>query len=59
MKEFVLESFSNLEDAVLWLEQTLYDLEIHHDDLKGELTKINNEWRVAVITGTAQYELDV
>ncbi len=59
MKEFRLEVFGSLEDAMMWLEQTLYELELHHDNLKGEITYINSQWRVSVIHDDPQLELPV
>ena len=57
MKEFRLEVFGNLEDAMMWLEQTLYELELDHESLKGEVTYINNSWRCAVTIDNLQLEL--
>ena len=33
MKEFRLEVFGSLEDAMMWLETTLYELELDHEIL--------------------------
>lgn len=57
MREFRLETFGNLEDAMMWLENELYELELHHDNLKGEVTYIDGQWRVAVMIEEPQLEL--
>ena len=54
MKEFRLEVFGTLEDAMMWLETTLYELEL---DLRGEVSYINNSWRCAVTIDNLQLEL--
>lgn len=59
MKEFRLESFSDLDDAVMWLESQLFELELTEDYLKGELVRIGNSWRVAITIDDGQGELDV
>ena len=59
MKEFRLEVFGTLEDAMMWLETTLYELELDHEFLKGEVTYINSQWRCAIMICDKQYELDV
>jgi len=41
----------------MWLEKALYDYELVENDLKGEIVLVNAQWRVSVITGTAQGEL--
>jgi hypothetical protein len=58
MKEFRLETFNNLADASMWLEQELYDLEVIHDDIRGEITLIDGNWRVGVIVNSRQGEID-
>ncbi len=59
MKEFRLESFTNLEDAMMFLENELYELEVEHDDLKAEITLIDGQWRVGIMVETRQLELNV
>lgn len=59
MKEFRLESFSDLDDAIMWLESQLFELELTEDYLKGELVRIGNSWRVAITIDDGQGELDV
>jgi hypothetical protein len=59
MKEFRLETFNNLEDAMMWLENELYELELHHDDIKAEIIYVNLKWRVSVILDGGQLELPV
>lgn len=59
MKEFRLEVFGSLEDAMMWLENTLYELELDHDSLKGEVTYINSQWRVSVMVDDPQLTLPV
>ena len=57
MKEFRLEVFGTLEDAMMWLETTLYELELDHEFLKGEVSYLNNQWRVGVTIDDLQLEL--
>lgn len=59
MKEFRLEVFGSLEDAMMWLETTLYELELDHEFLKGEVTYINSQWRVSVMVDDPQLELPI
>ncbi len=59
MKEFRLEVFGTLEDAMMWLETTLYELELDHEFLKGEVTYINSQWRVSVMVDDPQLELPI
>lgn len=59
MKEFRLEVFGTLEDAMMWLETTLYELELDHEFLKGEVTYINSQWRVGVTIDDPQLELPI
>ena len=59
MKEFRLEVFGSLEDAMMWLETTLYELELDHEFLKGEVTYINQQWRVSVMVDDPQLELPI
>ena len=59
MKEFRLEVFGTLEDAMMWLETTLYELELDHEFLKGEVTYINQQWRVSVMVDDPQLELPI
>lgn len=59
MKEINLETFTHIDDAILWLEtelQNFYDM--GYGDLKGEIALVNNEWRVGIITNTAQKEFN-
>lgn len=59
MKEINLQSFTDLYDATLWLEQRMLDYQnMGYTDIKGEITLINGEWRVGVITDTSQKEFD-
>ncbi len=59
MREFTIEEFVGLDDAIMWLEKELYDLEPHTDFLKGELVKIDGKWRAAVEVDDGQGELNV
>lgn len=59
VKEFRLEVFGSLEDAIMWLENTLYELELDHEFLKGEVTYINSQWRVSVMVDDPQLELPI
>ena len=59
MRKVEIEQFNSLEQAITWLEKALYDYELFEDDLKGEITLVGAQWRVSVITDTAQGELDV
>ena len=57
MRQVEIEQFNSLTDACMWLEKALYDYELVENDLKGEIVLVNAQWRVSVITGTAQGEL--
>lgn len=59
MKEFRLEVFGTLEDAMIWLENTLYELELDYEFLKGEITYINSQWRASVMVDDPQLELPI
>lgn len=59
MREISLASFTDIYDAMLWLEQYLLDFQsMGYEDIKGEITLVNNEWRVGVITDTSQLEME-
>lgn len=58
MKEILMDSFHDLDDAFYWLEHNITELHYDgHEDIKGEIIFVNNQWRVSVMTETAQGEL--
>lgn len=59
MKEINLESFTDVDDALLWLEHEIIPF-VHegYDDIKGEITLIDSMWRVSVMTNSRQIEMD-
>ncbi len=59
MRSIRLESFNNLEDAIMWIEHELYELELEYSDLKGEIEFIDGRWRVSVVTNSRQLEMKV
>lgn len=53
-----MDSFHDLDDAFYWLEHNITELHYDgHEDIKGEIIFVNNQWRVSVMTETAQGEL--
>lgn len=59
MREIVVNSFTNSDDALYWLECNIDDLVYQgYEDIKAEMTYVNGEWRVGVITDTAQGEFN-
>lgn len=60
MKEIEIEVFDNVNDAMWWLDDRLHSLMDKDEyDIKGEITLVNYQWRVSVMTNTAQGELDL
>ncbi len=57
MKTVELESFTDINDAILWMENNLIDYSLNYDDVKGEITLINGNWRVGIIINSSQMEL--
>ncbi len=57
MREFRLEKFIDLSDAMLWIEQELYDLLPFETSLKAEITFIDGEWRCGIISEPRQADL--
>jgi hypothetical protein len=60
MKEIDIQSFTDLDDAMLHLEETIYTyIDNGFSDVRGELTIIDGKIRVSVITDDRQLELDI
>ena len=59
MREFRLEVFNDLYEAMSWLEQEMYDLTVEYQDIKGEITLIDGKWRVGIIVDSRQTEMNV
>lgn len=60
MRQIDIDTFSNLEDACIWLEEKLdhYYFEEECEDIKGEIVLIDGKFRTSIITNTSQGELD-
>jgi hypothetical protein len=56
MKDITLEVFSDLDDALLWMENELFAHELTHPDIKAEISLIDGKWRVGIILNDRQYE---
>ncbi|HRP36295.1 MAG TPA: hypothetical protein PLS50_00640 [Candidatus Dojkabacteria bacterium] len=60
MKYVEIRDFNSLSDACIWVEQTLYDMEIDSGGIKGELLQLpDGRWRGSVITDEYQMELAI
>lgn len=58
MKEVLIDSFVDFDDAMYWLEQEIMGMHYEGvDDIKGEILYVNRQWRVSVTTEIAQGEL--
>jgi len=58
MKEITLQVFKDFDDAVLWMENEVWEQMVEHDDIKVEMVLIDGSWRVGVITNDRQKEFN-
>lgn len=58
MKTVEIQSFTDINDAILWMENHLIDYAVEYEDVKGEITLIDNSWRVGIIVESRQTEID-
>lgn len=58
MKEVIIKDFTHLEDAIDFLEMSLWDKVIETDEVDGEIKWINNKWRVGVTINGRQKEFN-
>lgn len=59
MKEIWIETFHDLNEAVMWQENLLWEEEMK-GGLKGEILQLpDGSWRVSVIRDNYQLELDI
>lgn len=61
MKTVAISSFTDLDDALLWVEMAFRDVWENNlqDDIKMEVALISGKFRASVITDTRQQELDL
>lgn len=58
MKEVIIKDFTHLEDAIDFLEMSLWDKVIETDEVDGEIKWINEQWRVGVTINGRQKEFN-
>lgn len=51
----IIEFFEDFYDAILFIET---NGEMYHEYFKAEITKVNNGWRVGIVT-EAQIEMEI
>lgn len=61
MRNIVLKSFTSFEDAVYWMENEFLFLRDFdkETDIRAEISMIDGNYRVGVITNTSQLEMEV
>lgn len=63
MKEIDLASFTDYEDAITWLDDKMFriwsDDKTTTEEVKGEISFVNGQFRVGVIKLSSQMELEV
>mgnify|MGYP001389482615 CR=1 FL=1 len=60
MKEVFIQIYREYYQASVALEEEIEKyIDNGYDDIKGEIALIDNNWRVGIIVGTRQFELDI